>query len=57
MAVGWRSGGEYELVAGVGQYTDVAATFLPPQFTIADVRSIYEAIWGISLDPGNSSAR
>jgi len=35
------------------EYTDVAATFLPPQFTIADVRGIYEAIWGISLDPGN----
>ena len=35
------------------EYTDVAATFLPPQFTIADVRGIYEAIWGFSLDPGN----
>jgi 8-oxo-dGTP diphosphatase len=35
------------------EYTDVAATFLPAQFTIADVRDIYEAIWGIPLDPGN----
>lgn len=24
-----------------------------PRFTIADVRSIYEAIWGMRLDPGN----
>jgi 8-oxo-dGTP diphosphatase len=35
------------------EYTDVAATFLPSRFTIADVRGIYEAIWGIPLDPGN----
>lgn len=35
------------------EYSDVAATFLPSRFTIADVRSIYEAIWGMRLDPGN----
>lgn len=35
------------------EYSDVAATFLPPRFTIADVRGVYEAIWGMRLDPGN----
>lgn len=35
------------------EYTDVAATFLPRRFTIADVRGVYEAIWGEPLDPGN----
>lgn len=35
------------------EYTDIAATFLPRRFTIADVRGIYEVIWGEQLDPGN----
>lgn len=35
------------------EYSDVAATFLPSRFTIADVRGVYEAIWGMRLDPGN----
>jgi 8-oxo-dGTP diphosphatase len=35
------------------EYTDIAATFLPRRFTIADVRGIYEAVWGEQLDPGN----
>lgn len=35
------------------EYTDIAATFLPHAFTIADVRGIYEVIWGTELDPGN----
>lgn len=35
------------------EYTDVAASFLPPRFTIPDVRRIYEAVWGVELDPGN----
>ncbi len=35
------------------EYTDIAATFLPRRFTIADVRGIYETVWGEPLDPGN----
>lgn len=35
------------------EYTDIAATFLPRRFTIADVRAIYETVWGEDLDPGN----
>lgn len=35
------------------EYTDIAATFLPRSFTIAEVRGIYEVVWGKELDPGN----
>ncbi|QXT61619.1 NUDIX hydrolase [Tessaracoccus palaemonis] len=35
------------------EYTDIAATFLGPRFTIAAVREIYETVWGEDLDPGN----
>lgn len=35
------------------EYTDIAATFLPRTFTMSEVRGIYEAIWGVQLDPGN----
>lgn len=35
------------------EYTDIAATFLPRRFTIAEVRGIYEAVWGQPLDAGN----
>lgn len=33
--------------------TPVATTFLPREFTIPDLRAVYEAIWGVELDPGN----
>jgi 8-oxo-dGTP diphosphatase len=35
------------------EYTTVAAAFCPDPFTVADLRRIYEAVWGISLDPSN----
>lgn len=35
------------------EYTDIAASFLPNRFTIADVRRIYELVWSEPLDPGN----
>lgn len=35
------------------EYTDIAATFLRRNFTIAEVRHIYEVVWGEELDPGN----
>lgn len=31
----------------------IAAEFCEPQFTIGDLRSVYEAIWGVRLDQGN----
>lgn len=33
--------------------TTVATDFCEPEFTISDLRNIYEAVWGVKLDPGN----
>ncbi|HEX8626970.1 MAG TPA: NUDIX domain-containing protein [Catenuloplanes sp.] len=35
------------------EYTPLAAAFCPPDFTIAQLRAVYEAVWGASLDPRN----
>jgi 8-oxo-dGTP diphosphatase len=35
------------------EYTTVAAAFCPAPFTVADLRHIYEVVWGISIDPSN----
>ncbi len=31
----------------------LAAAFCPPEFTIGDLRGVYEAVWQVPLDPGN----
>lgn len=33
--------------------TTVAVDFCGPEFTIGELRSVYEAVWGTTLDPGN----
>lgn len=33
--------------------TSLATAFVGPEFTLADLRSVYEAAWGTALDPGN----
>lgn len=33
--------------------TPCAKEFLPEEFTIAQLRAVYEAVWGVTLDPGN----
>jgi 8-oxo-dGTP diphosphatase len=33
--------------------TTVATHFLPPEFTVGELRAVYEAVWERSLDPGN----
>jgi 8-oxo-dGTP diphosphatase len=31
----------------------LAAAFCPPAFTVGELRRVYEAVWGVSLDPRN----
>lgn len=33
------------------EYTPLATAFCPPEFTLAQLRSVYEAVWGVPLDP------
>ncbi len=33
--------------------TALATDLLPPEFTVAELREVYEAVWGRTLDPGN----
>lgn len=35
------------------EYTPLAAAFCPPEFTIAELRAVYEVVWGTRLDPRN----
>lgn len=35
------------------EYTSLGAAFCPPEFTVADLRRVYEIVWGRSLDPRN----
>ena len=35
------------------EHTALAAGFCPPEFTIRQLRRVYETVWGVSLDPGN----
>ncbi|MFZ2502617.1 MAG: NUDIX domain-containing protein [Nocardioides sp.] len=35
------------------EYTPLAAAFCPPEFTISELRRVYEVVWGTRLDPRN----
>ncbi|HVM27841.1 MAG TPA: NUDIX domain-containing protein [Mycobacteriales bacterium] len=35
------------------EYTPLAAAFCPAEFTVAELRRVYEAVWGLPLDPRN----
>ena len=35
------------------EYTALAARFCAPEFTISELRKVYETIWNTKLDPGN----
>jgi 8-oxo-dGTP diphosphatase len=35
------------------EYTPLATAFCPAEFTIADLRTVYQTVWGAPLDPRN----
>jgi 8-oxo-dGTP diphosphatase len=35
------------------EYTPLAAAFCPAEFTVAQLREVYETVWGTRLDPRN----
>ena len=46
-----------DLVREALQTRPVATRFCRPEFTIAELRGVYEAIWDTTLDPGNFHKR
>jgi 8-oxo-dGTP diphosphatase len=39
------------------EYSTRATAFCGPEFTISDLRQVYETVWGRQLDPGNFSRK
>lgn len=35
------------------EYSPLATAFCPPEFTVAELRAVYEGVWGVVLDPRN----
>ena len=35
------------------RYSSLGAAFCPPEFTVGQLREVYEAVWGERLDPRN----
>ena len=35
------------------EYTNLATRFVPEEFTLADLRKVYEIVWGTQLNPAN----
>lgn len=39
------------------EYSPLATAFCGPEFTVAELRRVYEAVWGVRLDPRNFSRK
>jgi 8-oxo-dGTP diphosphatase len=35
------------------EYSGLATAFCPPEFTVGELRRVYEIVWGVDLDPRN----
>jgi 8-oxo-dGTP diphosphatase len=42
-----------ELARTLIQFSTIATAFCGPEFTIAELRAVYEAVWGVQLDKPN----